>query len=270
MPTAEEIFTNLQGGQKFSKLDLNGAYLQIELDDESKELLRDFGIRLIPDKCEFLTDKVDYFGFVLSARGIEPNPPKFEVVMNMPRPRNRDELLSFMGMVNYYRKFIPEMATLCYPLNELLKSGVVWFCFYTHRHTIQIQTAWQNAQYARLKSKKFTSSKEPLNVILTNFLLYYRGTPHSVTGISPAWLFFGRELRNRLDLLKRTSNTDHKEKSKPTVGLRQYNVGDTVLVRDYANPDRPVWVQGVTLKCVTSITYLMKVNDLVWKCHIDQ
>ena len=39
MPTAEEIFANLQGGQKFSKLDLNGAYLQIELDDESKELV---------------------------------------------------------------------------------------------------------------------------------------------------------------------------------------------------------------------------------------
>ena len=39
MPTAEEIFANFQGGQKFTKLDLNGAYLQIELDDESKELV---------------------------------------------------------------------------------------------------------------------------------------------------------------------------------------------------------------------------------------
>ena len=62
----------------------------------------------------------------MSAKGIERNPRKVEAVMNMPRPRNRDELLSFLGMVNYYRKFIPEMATLCYPLNELLKSDVVW------------------------------------------------------------------------------------------------------------------------------------------------
>ncbi|KAK2707033.1 hypothetical protein QYM36_014902 [Artemia franciscana] len=246
IPTAEEIFTNLQGGQKFSKLDLNAACLQIELDDESKELatintplglyrykrlpfgisesgaifqetldkilsgipaahivddLRDFGIRLNPDKCEFFADKVEYFGFVLSAKGIEPNPRKVEAVMNMPRPRNRNELLSFLGMVNYYRKFIPEMATLCYPLNDLLKSDVVWL-----------------------------------------------------------WL----------DLLKPTSVTDHKEKSKPTVGPRKYNVGDAVLVRDYANPDRPVWVKGVILKCVTSIIYLVKVNDYVWKRHIDQ
>ncbi|KAK2726375.1 hypothetical protein QYM36_000720 [Artemia franciscana] len=136
-------------------------------------------------------------------------------------------------------------------------------------------------------------------------------------GTSQARLFLGRELRNRLDLLKPTSVTDHKEKSKPTVGPRKYNVGDAVLVRDYANPDRPVWVQGVILlrltsvtdhkekskptegprkynlgdavlvrdyanhdrpvwvqgvilKCVTSIIYLVKVNNYVWKHHIDQ
>ncbi|KAK2726047.1 hypothetical protein QYM36_000491 [Artemia franciscana] len=81
-------------------------------------------------------------------------------------------------------------------------------------------------------------------------------TCHSVTGISPARLFLERELRNRLDLLEPTSVTDHKEKSKPTVGPQKYNVGDAVLVRDYENPDRPVWVQGVILKCVTSIIFL--------------
>ena len=117
--------------------------------------------------------------------------------------------------------------------------------------------------------KKFSSSKEHLNVFLANFLFHNRCTPHSVTGISPALLFLGRELRNRLDLLKPKSVTDHK-KSKPNVGPRKYDVGDAVLVRDYANPDRPVWVQGVILKCVTSIIYLVKVNDYIWKRHIDQ
>ncbi|KAK2702188.1 hypothetical protein QYM36_019198 [Artemia franciscana] len=39
MPTTEEIFVNLQGGRNFSKLDLNGAYLKIELDDKSKDLV---------------------------------------------------------------------------------------------------------------------------------------------------------------------------------------------------------------------------------------
>ncbi|KAK2711383.1 hypothetical protein QYM36_012534 [Artemia franciscana] len=126
MPTAEEIFTNLRGGQKFSKLDINAAYLQIELDDESKELLCDFGIHLNLDKCEFFANKVEYLSFVLSAKGIEPNPQKVEAVMNMPRPRNRDKLLLFLGMVNYYRTVILEMATLCYSLNDLLKSDVVW------------------------------------------------------------------------------------------------------------------------------------------------
>ena len=71
-------------------------------------------------------DKVEYFGFVLSAKGIKPNLWKVEAVMNMPRPGNRYELLSFLGIVNYYRKFIPEMATLCFPLNDLLKSDVLW------------------------------------------------------------------------------------------------------------------------------------------------
>ncbi|KAK2724447.1 hypothetical protein QYM36_001078 [Artemia franciscana] len=88
--------------------------------------------------------------------------------------------------------------------------------------------------------KKFSSSKEPFNVLHTHFLFYYRGNPHSVTGIHPARLFLRRELRNKLDLLKPTSVTEHKEKSKPTVGLRIYNIGDTVQVREYTSPDRPV------------------------------
>ena len=132
--------------------------------------------------------------------------------------------------------------------SSCVKTG---YSFYTHRHIIRIQTAWQNAQYARCKEqiKKISSSKESLNLLLTNFLYHYRGTSHSVTGTSPARLFLGRELRNMLDLLKPTSLTDHKEKSKPTVGPRKYNVEDAALVRDYANPDRPVGVQGVILKC---------------------
>ncbi|KAK2724599.1 hypothetical protein QYM36_001180 [Artemia franciscana] len=60
--------------------------------------------------------------------------------------------------------------------------------------------------------KTFSSSTEPLNLHLTNFLFHYRGIPHSLTGISPARLSLGRQLRNRLDLLKPTSVTDHKEK----------------------------------------------------------
>ncbi|KAK2706425.1 hypothetical protein QYM36_016466 [Artemia franciscana] len=47
-------------------------------------------------------------------------------------------------------------------------------------------------------------------------------------------------------------------------------LGDAVLVREYASPDSPVWVQGVILKCVPSIIYLGKVNDYVWKRHIHQ
>ena len=51
---------------------------------------------------------------------------KVEAIRKAPAPVNQHQLRSFLGMINYYSKFISNYSTITYPLNELLKDGVQW------------------------------------------------------------------------------------------------------------------------------------------------
>nr|XP_039266275.1 uncharacterized protein K02A2.6-like [Styela clava] len=193
LPRPEDLFSKLNGGQKFSKLDLSEAYQQVLLDDESQKYvtinthmglfrylrlpygaasspsifqetmekilqglpnvgcilddlivtekdddshlqfldkllyrLNSFGVKLKRSKCCFLQPSVEYFAFIVNAEGIHPSPKKIEAIMEIPSPENVKELQSFLGIVNYYRKFIPAMSTIVDPFNKLLKKGMKW------------------------------------------------------------------------------------------------------------------------------------------------
>ena len=66
--------------------------------------------------------KVEYFAFVLDREGIHPSPAKAQAILEVHEPENRSELQSFLGLVNYYCKFIPYMSTLVSPLNQMLSK----------------------------------------------------------------------------------------------------------------------------------------------------
>ncbi len=51
---------------------------------------------------------------------------KIEAVVNAPIPTNVTELRSFLGLLNYYRSFLPNIATILHPLNQLLQSNIEW------------------------------------------------------------------------------------------------------------------------------------------------
>ena len=53
-------------------------------------------------------------------------PDKIDAVINAPPPKNVSELRSFLGLVNYYGKFVPSLSTLWHPLNHILKVDVKW------------------------------------------------------------------------------------------------------------------------------------------------
>ena len=74
----------------------------------------------------FLAKKVTYLGHVIDAEGLHKSPTLTEAIVQAPPPQNTEELRSFLGMLNYYGKFIPNLATLLHPLNGLLQSGVKW------------------------------------------------------------------------------------------------------------------------------------------------
>ena len=69
---------------------------------------------------------VKYLGLVVDAEGLHASQEKIEAVTDAPKPRNIKELRSFLGMMNYYRKFIPSLATVLKPLTELLQHNNRW------------------------------------------------------------------------------------------------------------------------------------------------
>ncbi|OON15464.1 reverse transcriptase [Opisthorchis viverrini] len=88
--------------------------------------LKECGLRIKREKCDFLVDHVDYLGFRISADGLAPLAEKVRPILEAPQPRNKHELRSSLGMVSHYARFIPQAATLFHPLNYLLLHGVSW------------------------------------------------------------------------------------------------------------------------------------------------
>ena len=83
---------------------LQGAHLQLKL-----------------SKCNFACSLVHYLGHVVSVEGVQPDPRKVEAVSQHPVPTTIKELKQFLGLTNYYRKFIYNYAHITDPLNKLLQ-----------------------------------------------------------------------------------------------------------------------------------------------------
>ncbi|CAI7871160.1 unnamed protein product [Closterium sp. NIES-53] len=75
-------------------------------------------------KCEFLQDRFEFLGHVISADGVEIDPKNIATIQAWHAPTNLTELQSFLGFVNYVRQFVPGMAKLTAPLTDLLRKGV--------------------------------------------------------------------------------------------------------------------------------------------------
>ncbi|CAI5464762.1 unnamed protein product [Closterium sp. Yama58-4] len=75
-------------------------------------------------KCEFLQDRLEFLGHITSADGVEIDPKKIATIQAWHAPTNLTELQSFLGFVNYVRRFVPDMAKLTAPVTDLLRKGV--------------------------------------------------------------------------------------------------------------------------------------------------
>ena len=193
LPKIDDIFANLAGGQYFSKLDLTQAYLQLEMDEASREMLtinthrglfrynrlaygvasapaiwqrtmeqvfqdipgtqvmlddiivtgktneehlsnlsqvleriQEKGLKLNDKKCEFFKAEIEFCGHKIDRHGLHKTTSKIDAVLNAPAPTNVSELKAFLGLINYYRKFLPNLATVLHPLNQLLCKHIPW------------------------------------------------------------------------------------------------------------------------------------------------
>ena len=88
--------------------------------------LKEAGLTLHKEKCEFLKRQVSFFGYVFSEAGVNPDPEKVKDVKDAPAPTTVSEVRSFLGMVNYCGRFIPNLTTITQPLRELTKNKTTW------------------------------------------------------------------------------------------------------------------------------------------------
>ena len=193
LPKIEDIFASLGKGKKFTKIDLKNAYLQMEVDEESQELLTisthkglyrynrlmfgiasapaifqrtieqimadvpginiilddmiitgdtdeehlkniehalqkldEHNLRVNPDKCEFFKEEVEFCGHIVDKDGLHKTEEKIRAIVDCPEITNVQELRSFLGLVQYYARFMPNLSAVVYPLNQLLKKNAKW------------------------------------------------------------------------------------------------------------------------------------------------
>ncbi|XP_049276083.1 uncharacterized protein K02A2.6-like [Rhipicephalus sanguineus] len=193
LPKIDDLLAPLAGGMHFTKIDLNRAYQQVLMAEESKKyltlntqkglfvvnrlpfgiasapgifqkimdtmlkglngvccylddilvtgknaeehminleaLLRrllERGVRIKKEKCAFFQNELCYLGHKISAAGISASPEKIEAVINAAAPTNMQQLQSFLGVVNYYGKFVPNLSTVAAPFYQLLRKDAPW------------------------------------------------------------------------------------------------------------------------------------------------
>ena len=88
--------------------------------------LEEYGLKAKREKCKFFRSSLEYLGHVISAEGLHQSPKKVKAITEMPKPQDVTQLRAFLGMVQYYSKFLPDLATHLAPLHRLLQKKVKW------------------------------------------------------------------------------------------------------------------------------------------------
>ena len=85
--------------------------------------LAEYGIIIGPEKCQFGTAELSFLGHHVCSEGISPLPSAVEAIVNFTKPEKQRALQRYLGMVNYYHRFIPQCEAKLTPLNNLLTAA---------------------------------------------------------------------------------------------------------------------------------------------------
>lgn len=81
-------------------------------------VLRNAGLAVNREKSDFCKAEVRYLGFVVNHDGLQVDPEKTRAAMEFPAPKTLWQMRRFLGMASWYRRFIPEFATIAEPLTK--------------------------------------------------------------------------------------------------------------------------------------------------------
>ena len=87
--------------------------------------LQEAGFTLQGSKCFFGKCSINHLGFEYSQNGVSPTKEKTQTILNWPIPTTSKDVRSFLGLTNFYRRFIPKFADIATPLNELTRSKTI-------------------------------------------------------------------------------------------------------------------------------------------------
>ncbi|XP_011883681.1 PREDICTED: uncharacterized protein K02A2.6-like [Vollenhovia emeryi] len=124
--TIENILKDIPGVAVFlDDIRVSGTNMQDHLVKLQQvfERLHKYNIRINFSKSQFLMNEIHYCGYVIDKNGLRKEADKVEAISKMRRPSDITELRSFLGMIHYYDRFIPNLSSVLQPLNNLLKKG---------------------------------------------------------------------------------------------------------------------------------------------------
>ena len=85
--------------------------------------LREAKLKLKPSKCHLLQRRVTFLGYTVSQEGVGTDPDKISAVKDWPTPQNLRQCRAFVGLCQYYRRFVPNFSGIAAPLHALTKKG---------------------------------------------------------------------------------------------------------------------------------------------------
>ncbi|UYV80136.1 K02A2.6-like [Cordylochernes scorpioides] len=154
LPHIQDMFDRLHGSRFFSTLDVAWGYWQIEMDPQSIQktafvtndghyefLVMPFGLKnaastfqriiqhiLVQHEIKivemyFGRTEVKYLGHIISHNQLKPDPGKVKSIQDFPRPDTVKKVRQFMGLANYYRKFVKDFSKISFPLVRLTRKN---------------------------------------------------------------------------------------------------------------------------------------------------
>ena len=109
----------------------------------------------------FAKQEIEWLGFKLMSSGISPINTKVQGISDKLRPTNLKELRSFLGAVNQFNRFVPDLATICFPFRSILKRDAEWN--WNEEHESAFKEV--NEEVKKVAELTHFKKKKPLRII---------------------------------------------------------------------------------------------------------
>ena len=122
--------------------------------------LQDNDVPRKPEKCVFMTMEISYLGFKITDKGLFKTDEKIKAIKESLAPTNVSEVQSFVGLVTFYSKFVPNRATMAAPIYQLTRKNVLdW--------NEECQKAFQSLKQELISNRFLTYFNQKLPLIVS-------------------------------------------------------------------------------------------------------